>query len=108
MRVRAGQLGPLQPALVGPGWLDDAIMARSIGVRQDQADDLRPFRDRADKWYVAPGLTPPQRAAVWECEAVSGERGRLEAGMLAAAGQLKPVTMQALLASPGSWLRGAA
>ena len=34
--------------------------------------------------------------------------GRLNAGVLAAAGQLKPVTMEALLARSGLRLRGAA
>jgi len=106
--VTAGQPCLLQPALAQPGWLDDATVARMIGVRQNQAGDLMPFRDQAGRWHAVPGLSPPRRAAVWECEAASDELGRRRAGVLAAAGQLKPVTMEALIARSGSWLRGAA
>jgi len=41
---------------------------------------------------------PAQRAAVREYEAAVGELGRLNAEVLAAAEQLKPVTIEALLA----------
>jgi len=41
---------------------------------------------------------PRQRAAVREYEAAIGELRRLNAEVLAAAGQLKPVTIEALLA----------
>jgi len=106
--VTAGQPCLLQPALAQPGWLDDASVAGIIGLRQGQAGDLVPFRDQAGRWHAVPGLSPPRRAAVWECEAASDELGRRRAGVLAAAGQLKPVTMEALIARSGSWLRGAA
>jgi hypothetical protein len=43
-------------------------------------------------------LTPARRAAAGEYEAAIGELRRLNAEVLAAAGQLKPVTIEALLA----------
>ena len=42
-----------------------------------------------------PGLAPAQRAAVGEYEAAIGELRRLDAELLAAAEQLKPVTIEA-------------
>ncbi len=45
-----------------------------------------------------PGLTAAQRAAVQEYEAAIGELRWLNAEVLAAAGQLRPVTIEALLA----------
>jgi len=106
--VTAGQPGLLQPALPQPGRLDDASAARIIGVRQGQAGDLLPVRDQAGRWHAVPGLSPPRRAAVREHETASGELGRLKAGVLAAAGQLRPVTMESLLAGSGWWLGGVA
>ncbi len=106
--VTAGQLGLLQPALARPGRLDDATVARIIGVHQDPADGLVLSQDQAGRWNAVSGLTPAQRAAVREYEAAIGELRRLKAGVLAAAGQLKPVTIEALPARSGLWLRGAA
>ena len=65
-------------------------------------------RDQAGRWHAVPGLSPPRRAAVREHETASGELGRLKAGVLAAAGQLRPVTMESLLAGSGWWLGGVA
>ena len=96
--VTAEQFGLLQPALAQPGRLDDATVARIIRVHQDQADDLMLFQNQAGRWNAAPGLTPAQRAAVQECEASIGELRRLNAEVLAAAEQLKPVTIEAPLA----------
>ena len=45
-----------------------------------------------------PGLTPAQRGAVQEYEGAIGELRRLNAEVLAAAQQLKPLTIEALLA----------
>lgn len=45
-----------------------------------------------------PKLSPAQRAAVGVYEAAIGELRRLNAEVLAAAGQLKPVTVEAMLA----------
>jgi len=56
------------------------------------------FQDQAGRWNVVPGLTAAQPAAVREYEAAIGELRRLNAEVLAAAGQLKPVTIEALLA----------
>ena len=98
IEVTAGQLRLLQAALVQPGRLDDATVARIIRVHQDQADDLMLFQNQAGKWNAVPGLTPAQRAAVGEYEAAIGELRRLNAEVLAAAEQLKPVTIEALLA----------
>jgi|SRR5271166_3697936 len=106
--VTAGQLGPLQPAPARPGRLDDATAARIIGVHQDQADDLMLSQDQAARWNAVPGLPPAQRAAAREYEASISDLRRLKDGVLAAAWQLKPVTMEVLLARSGSWLRGAA
>ena len=98
IEVTAGQLGLLQPALAQPGRLDDATVARIIRVHQDQAGDLMLFQNQADRWNAVPGLTAAERAAVQEYEAAIGELRRLNAEVLAAAGQLKPVTIEALLA----------
>jgi hypothetical protein len=106
--VTAGQLGLVQPVLARPGRLDDASVARTIGVRQGQADGLMLSRGQACRWDAVPGLTPARRAAVREHEAAIGELRRLKAGVLAAAGQLKPVTMEVLPARSGLRLRGAA
>ena len=73
-------------------------MARIIRVHQDQAGDLMLFQDQAGRWDAVPGLTAAQRAAVGEYEAAIGELRRLNAEVLAAAGQLKPVTIESLLA----------
>jgi hypothetical protein len=105
--VAAGQLGLLQPALAEPGRLDDAAVARIIGVRQHQAGGLMLSQGQAGRWNAVPGLTPARRAAVREHEDAIGELRRLKDGVLAAAGQLQPVTMEVLLAGSGLWLRGA-
>jgi hypothetical protein len=73
-------------------------VARIIRVHQDQADDLVLFQNQADRWNAEPGLTPTQRATVREYEAAIGELRRLNAEVLAGAEQLKPVTIEALLA----------
>ena len=54
------------------------------------------FQNQAGRWNAEPGLTSAQRAAVQEYEAAIGELRRLNAEVLAAAGQLKPVTIEAL------------
>ena len=66
------------------------------------------FQNQAGRWNAVAGLTAAQCAAVGEYEAATGELRRLNAGVLAAAGQLKPVTIEALLARSGLRLRGAA
>ncbi len=98
----------LQPALARPGPLDDATVARITGVHQDQAGGLMPFQDPVGRWNAVPGLTPAQRAAAREYEAASGQLRWLKARVLAAAGQLQPVTMEALLARSGLRSGGAA
>jgi hypothetical protein len=98
IEVTAGQLALLQPALTQPGRLDDPPVARIIRVHQDQADDLTLFQNQAGKWNAVPGLTAAQRTAVGEYETAIGELRRLNAEVLAAAEQLKPVTIEALLA----------
>ncbi len=106
--VTAGQLGLLQPARAGPGGLDHAAVARIMGVHQHQAGGLVLSQDQVGRWNAVPGLTRAQRAAVREYEDAIGELRDLKDGVLAAAGQLKPVTMEVLLARSGLWLRGAA
>ncbi len=98
IEVTAGQLGMLRPALAQPGRLDDATVARIIRVHQDQASDLTLFQNQADRWNAVPWLTAAQRAAVREYEAAIGELRRLNAEVLAAAEQLKPVTIESLFA----------
>ena len=98
IEVTAEQLRLLQPALARPYQLDDATVARTVRVHEDQADDLVLFQNQADKWSTMPGLTPAQRAAVQEYEAAIGDLRRLNAEVLAAAEQLKPLTIEALLA----------
>jgi hypothetical protein len=106
--VTAGQLGLLQPGRAGAGRADDAAVARIIGVHQDQAGGLILSQDQVGRQDAVPGLTPAQRAAVREYEDAIAELRRLKAGVLAAAGQLNPVTMAVLLARSGLWLRSAA
>ncbi len=55
------------------------------------------FQNQAGRWNAVPGLTAAQLAAVAEYEAAIGELRRLNAEVLAAAGQLKSVTIEALL-----------
>jgi hypothetical protein len=98
IEVTAEQLRLLQPALARPYQLDDATVARTVRVHEDQADDLVLFQNQADKWSAMPGLTPARRAAVQEYEAAIGDLRRLNAEVLAAAEQLKPLTIEALLA----------
>ncbi len=98
IEVTAEQLRLLQPALARPYQLDDATVARTVRVQEDQADDLVLFQNQADKWSSMPGRTPAQRAAVQEYEAAIGDLRRLNAEVLAAAEQLKPLTIEALLA----------
>ena len=98
IEVTAEQLRLLQPALARPYQLDDATVARTVRVHEDQADDLVLFQNQADKWRAMPGLNPAHRAAVQEYEATIGELRRLNAEVLAAAEQLKPLTIEALLA----------
>jgi hypothetical protein len=106
--VTAEQPRLLQPALAHTGRLDDATVARIIGVHQHQAGGLMLSQDQVGRWNAVPGLTPAQRAVVREYEDAIGELRRLKEGVLAAAGQLKPVTMEVLLARSGLWLSGAA
>jgi hypothetical protein len=73
-------------------------VARIIQMHQDQAGDLMLLQNQAGRWNASPGLTPAQRAAVQEYEAAIGELRRLNAEVLAAAEQLRPVTIEALLA----------
>lgn len=96
--VTSRQLDLLQPALARPGLLDNAAVADIVRVHQDQAGDLVLFQNQADRWSATPGLTAAQRAAVREFEEAIGEVRRLNAEVLAAAGKLKPVTIEALLA----------
>lgn len=106
--VTAGQLGLLPPALAEPGRLDDATVARIIEVHQHQAGGLMLTQGQVGRWNAVPGLTPAQRAAVREYEDAISELRRLKDGVLAAAGQLTPLTMEVLLARSGLWLGGAA
>ena len=106
--VTAGQLGLLQFALAEPGRLDDATVARIIGVHRHHAGGLILSQDQVGRWNAVPGLTPAHCAGVWGYEDAIAELRRLKVGVLAAAGQLKPVTIEALPARSGLWLRGAA
>jgi hypothetical protein len=106
--VTAGHLGLLQPALAQPSRPTDATVARIIGVHPDQADDLMLAQDQTGRWDVVPGLTPALCAAVREYEAAISGLRLLRAGVLAAAWQLKAVTIDDLLATSGLRFRGAA
>jgi hypothetical protein len=96
--VAGHQLELLQPALARPGRLDDATVARIIGVHQDQAGDLVYFQHQADKWKALPGLTAAQRAAVAGYEAALARLRQVNSDVLAAAGQLTGTTIGAVLA----------
>ena len=69
----------------------------SSGCTRTRPAISRWLQNQAGRWYAEPGLTAAQRAAVGEYEAAIGELCRLNAEVLAAAGQLKPVTIEALL-----------
>ena len=99
--VTGHQLELLQPALARPGRLDDATVARIIGVHQDQAGDLVYFQHQADKWKALPDLTAAQRAAVAGYEAALAQLRQVNSDVLAAAGQLTRTTIEAVLAKSG-------
>ena len=60
------------------------------------------FQNQADRWNAVPGLTPAQRATVREYEAAIDQLRLLNAEVLAAAEQLKPATIESLLARSDS------
>ena len=98
IEVTAEQLRLLQPALARPYQLDDATVARTIRVHQDQADDLTLFQNQAGRWKAAPGLTAAQRAAVAGFEAAIGQLRQLNSEVLAVAEELSHGTIETVLA----------
>ena len=99
--VSGHQLELRQPALARPGRLDDATVARIIGVRHDQAGDLGLFQNQADKWKALPDLTAGQRARIAGYEAALAQLRQVTSEVLAAADQLTGTTIEAVLATSG-------
>jgi len=96
--VTGHQLKLLRPALARPGLLDEATVARIIGVHQDQAGDLVLFQNQAGRWKATPGLTAAQQADVAGYEAAVAQLRQVNSDMLAAADQLTRTTIEAVLA----------
>jgi len=97
IEVTRHQLELLQPARERPYLLDDATVARIIRVHEDQADDLVPFQNQADRWKAA-ALPAAQQAAVAEYEVALAQLRELNAQVLAAAAELAGGTIEATLA----------
>jgi hypothetical protein len=99
--VTRRQLELLQPARSRPYLLDDATVARIIGVHRGQAGDLDLFQDQAGRWKASPDLTGTQRAGIAVCEALIAQLRQVNAGVLAVAGELSRGTIDTVLAKSG-------
>jgi hypothetical protein len=97
--VTRRQLELLQPARSQPYLLDDATVARIIGVHRDQAGDLDLFQNQADRWKASPDLTGTQRAALAVYEALIAQLRQVNAEVLAVADELSRGTIDTVLAS---------
>jgi hypothetical protein len=96
--VTRRQLELLQPARSQPYLLDDATVARIIGVHRDQAGDLDLFQNQADRWKASPDLTGTQRAALAVYEALIAQLRQVNAEVLAVADELSRGTIDTVLA----------
>ena len=88
----------LQPARSQPYLLDNATVARIIGVHRDQAGDLDLFLDQADRWKASPDLTETQRAALAVYEALIAQLRQVNAEVLAVADELSRGTIDTVFA----------
>jgi len=93
------QLRQVQPARSQPYLLDDATVARIIGVHRDQAGDLDLFQNQADRWKASPDLTETQRAALAVYEALIAQLRQVNAEVLAVADELSRGTIDTVLAT---------
>ena len=92
------QLELLQPARSQPYLLDDATVARVIGVHHDQAGDLDLFQNQADRWKASPDLTEAQRAGIAAYEALIAQLRQVNSEVLAVAAELADGTIETVLA----------
>jgi hypothetical protein len=96
--VTRRQLELLQPARSQPYLLDDATVARVIGVHHDQAGDLDLFQNQADRWKASPDLTEAQRAGIAAYEALIAQLRQVNSEVLAVAAELASGTIETVLA----------
>ena len=96
--VTRRQLELLQPARSQPYLLDDATVARIIGVHHDQAGDLDLFQNQADRWKASPDLTEAQRAGIAAYEALIAQLRQVNSEVLAVAAELADGTIETVLA----------
>jgi len=96
--VTRRQLELLQPARSQPYLLDDATVARIIGVHHDQAGDLDLFQNQADRWKASPDLTEAQRAGIAAYEALIAQLRQVNSEVLAVAAELASGTIETVLA----------
>ena len=92
------QLELLPPARSQPYLLDDATVARIIGVHHDQAGDLDLFQNQADRWKASPDLTEAQRAGIAAYEALIAQLRQVNSEVLAVAAELAGGTIETVLA----------
>ncbi len=96
--VTRHQLELLQPARSRPYLLDNATVARTIQVHQDQAADLDLFQNQAGRWKASPDITGTQRAGVTAYEALIAELRQVNSEVLAVAAELAHGTIETVLA----------
>ena len=96
--VTRRQLELLQPARSQPYLLDDATVARVIGVHHDQAGDLDLFQNQAARWKASPDLTAAQRAGIAAYEALIAQLRQVNSEVLAVAAELASGTIETVLA----------
>jgi hypothetical protein len=63
--------------------LDDATVARIIGVHRDQASDLTLVQNQADRWKTDPDLTVAQRAGIAAYETLIAQLRQVNSVVLA-------------------------
>ena len=93
------QLINLQEAETRPHVLDDAIVDRLIRVYTEQKDDLWLYEEQLARWRTQ-SLTAAQRAEIARLEGRLSTLRTLIDDLLARAQQLRPYTIDAILATP--------
>ena len=83
--------------MVGPGSLDDATLGRVTSVYTEQRDDLWMYAEQLARWRVQP-CTEAQRTEIARLEQRLEKLREMILALLAHAEQLKPQTIDAILA----------
>ena len=78
--------------------LDDATVARIIGVHRDQAEDLTLFQNQADRWKTDPDLTDAQRAGIAVYETLIAQLCQVNSDVLAVTAELSHGHIETALA----------